>query len=378
MFILMGSRTAYAVLYPVMVRDQGWAVADVTSAYSSGLLLYALLAILVGLGVDRLGCRTMMVAGSIVMSLGLAVAAAATEIWHLYVAFLMTAGLGAGGIGFITMIKLLSLRSGARFATAFGLAFMGQGLGSLLVSPSIQVLVDSAGWRATTLLCSAAVALVLLPLAIWLAPGPDRHQAAHHPDAAPNAAPGVLSAVCAIFLVANAMLGFQMLMPTHQVAYLLDLGFAATVAATAAGGWGAMMSVGSVGGGWLLDRLGLERVLLTSLVLFSAGTLALHASSPDTSWLVWMYMLSGGAGRGLLGVALGAAQTRTFAGPQLGRMTGILDVGFGTGAFVGPWATAVVHDQIGTFGPGFLVTIPASMIGAAATVIALRLRQRSR
>ena len=61
MFILMGSRTAFAVLYPAMVRDEGWAVTDVTAAYSSGLLLYALLAILVGIGVDRLGCRVMMV-----------------------------------------------------------------------------------------------------------------------------------------------------------------------------------------------------------------------------------------------------------------------------------------------------------------------------
>lgn len=378
MFILMGSRTAFAVLYPAMVREEGWAVADVSSAYSSGLLLYALLAILVGLGVDRLGCRVMMVAGSIVMAVGLGVSALATEIWHLYVAYLMTAGLGAGGIGFITLIKLLAVRNGSRFATAFGLAFMGQGLGSLLVSPSVQVLVDAQGWRTATLLCALVVAVVLLPLAAWLAPGPERRHAAHSSDAPVDTAPGVLSLVCMIFLVANAVLGFQMLVPTHQVAYMLDLGFVATVAASAAGGWGAMMSVGSVGGGWLVDKLGLVRVLCVSLVLFTVGTLGLSVSSPADLWLLGLYVLAGGIGRGLLGVTLGAAQTQTFAGPRLGRMTGILDVGFGTGAFLGPWGTAVVHDQIGTFGPGFLATIPASIIGAAATVVALRLRTQRR
>ena len=191
-----------------------------------------------------------------------------------------------------------------------------------------------------------------------------------------NTAPGVLSMVCMIFLVANAVLGFQMLVPTHQVAYMLDLGFAATIAATAAGAWGAMMSVGSVGGGWLVDRFGLGRVLIASLVLFTAGTLALCASGPPDFWLLGAYVLAGGIGRGLLGVTLGAAQTKTFAGPHLGQMTGILDVGFGSGAFLGPWATAVVHDQIGTYAPGFLATIPASTIGAVATVIALRLRQK--
>ena len=375
MFILMGSRTAFAVLYPAMVRDEGWAVTEITSAYSSGLLLYALLAILVGVGVDRLGCRVMMVTGSILMASGLAVASMATEIWHLYLAYLMTAGLGACGIGFITLIKLLSLRNGSRFATAFGLAFMGQGLGSLLVSPSVQVLVDAQGWRAATLLCAVVVAVVLLPLAAWLAPGPERRHAAHASESQAHSAPGVLSPVCAIFLVANAVLGFQMLVPTHQVAYMLDLGFAATIAASAAGGWGLMMSVGSVGGGWLVDRFGLGRVLAVSLMLFTAGTLGLYASGPPDLWLLGAYVLAGGIGRGLLGVTLGAAQTQTFAGPHLGRMTGILDVGFGTGAFLGPWGTAVVHDEIGTYGPGFLATIPASIVGAAATLMALRLRQ---
>ena len=50
MFILMGTRTAFAVLYPEMVATEHWSVADVSAAYSSGLLLYALLAILVGIG----------------------------------------------------------------------------------------------------------------------------------------------------------------------------------------------------------------------------------------------------------------------------------------------------------------------------------------
>lgn len=376
MFILMGSRTAFAVLYPAMVRDEGWAVTEITSAYSSGLLLYALLAILVGVGVDRLGCRVMMVAGSIVMAAGLAVSALATEIWQLYVAYLMTAGLGAGGIGFITLIKLLSVRNGARFATAFGLAFMGQGLGSLLVSPSVQVLVDVQGWRATTLLCALVVVVVLLPLAVWLAPGPERRPAAHAGDARPDTATGAFRLVLPIFLVANTCLGFQMLVPTHQVAYMLDLGFVATIAASAAGGWGAMMSVGSVVGGWLVDRFGLGRVLGASLVLFTIGTLGLYVSSPGGFWLLGLYVLLGGIGRGLLGMTLGAAQTKTFAGPHLGRMTGILDVGFGTGAFVGPWATAYIHDQGGSYGAGFLATIAASIIGAAAMVIALRLNAR--
>jgi len=376
MFVLMGSRTSFAVIYPAMLQEQGWPIADVTSAYSAGLVLYALLAIFIGVAVDRLGCRAMMIVGSVLVTVGTVVVGLATEIWHLYVGYILVVGLGTGGIGFITLIKLLSVRTGARFATAFGLAFMGQGLGSLLVSPAVQLLVESHGWRVASFAFAAVVGLVLLPLAAWIAPGPENHRAASASSERPDTAPGVWSLACMVFLLANASLGFQMLVPTHQVAYLLDLAFDPTLSASAAGAWGAMMSVGSVCGGWLVDRLGLIRMLTFALVLITVGTVGLVFSSPSTAWLLALYVLAGGVGRGLLGVSLGTAQTNLFAGPRLGRMTGILDLGFGTGAFVGPWGTAILHDRIGTFAPGFLATIVASIIGAVGTVAALRLGRR--
>jgi MFS family permease len=310
------------------------------------------------------------------MALGTVIVGLATEIWQLYVGYMLVVGLGSGGIGFIILIKLLSLRTGSRFATAFGLAFMGQGLGSLLVSPAVQIIVDAQGWRTASLIFAAVVGLGLLPLAAWIAPGPEAHRASLAAGAQSDAAPGARSLVCGVFLVANASLGFQMLVPTHQVAYLLDLAFAPTLAASAAGAWGALMSVGSVCGGWLVDRIGLSRMLMIALALFTAGTVGLVFSSPAAFWLLGLYVLAGGMGRGLLGVTLGAAQTQTFAGPRLGRMTGILDVGFGTGAFLGPWGTALLHDQVGTYAPGFLATIAASVIGAVCTVGALRLVRR--
>lgn len=375
MFILMGSRSSFAVLYPVMVRDEGWAITDVTAAFSSGVLLYAFLAIPVGVGLDRLGCKVILLTGAVLMAVGFAIAAQATEIWHLYVAYVLMAGFGACGIGFITQMKVLSHRNGARFATAFGVAFMGQGLGSLAISPAVQVIADAAGWRAATWLCALAIVAVLVPLAAWVAPGPQVHTA-HAGRAAGQSGSGWWGPVVAIFLVANVTLGFQMLVPTHQVAYLLDLGFGATLAASAAGAWGALQSVGSVGGGWLVDRFGLGRVLLTSLVLFTVGTIGLMLSSPAAGWLLVTYILAGGVGRGLLGLTLGAAQTKVFAGPRLGRMTGLMDVGFGTGAFLGPLLTAVGHDELGTFAPGFFATILATMIGIGCVLAARRISER--
>ncbi|MDP8925041.1 MAG: MFS transporter, partial [Chloroflexota bacterium] len=146
MFFVMGARTGFAVLYPRIVADMGWTVAEVTGAFSAGLFVYAPMAVVAGVVLDRFGCRFSMLVGSACLTAGMVTAASATELWHLYVAFILTNGIGSPGVGFITVIKVLSLRAGPRFATAFGIAFMGQGAGALVVSPAVQGVVDAAGW----------------------------------------------------------------------------------------------------------------------------------------------------------------------------------------------------------------------------------------
>ncbi len=376
MFFQMGTRVAFAVLYPAIIADRGWSVLDVTGAYSAGLLLYAAIAVLVGFAVDRFGCRLMLLAGAALIALGLIGMALATELWQLYVALMVMIGLGNAGMGFVVLIKLLSLRAGGRFAFAFGLAFTGQGLGSLIVSPAIQEIVDLTSWRTATFLYAVLLAVVVLPATWLLAPGP------HHDAEGANTGSGglrddIMSRTFALFFLANAGLGATLLIQTHQVAFLLDLGFAATVAASTAGAWGAMTSVGALGGGWLVGRLGQGRTLVVGFIVFSAGTLALLFSSPTLLALIAVYVVASGLGRGLLGVTLGAAQTHALAGPRLGRLTGMLDLGFGAGAFFGPWLTAVVHDAAGSFGPGFLMTLGMAALVTVGTLMAARSTGRS-
>jgi cyanate permease len=92
---------------------------------------------------------------------------------------------------------------------------------------------------------------------------------------------------------------------------------------------------------------------------------------------VVLYVVASGLGRGILGLTLGAAQTHALSGPRLGRLTGALDLGFGGGAFLGPWATALVHDAAGSFAPGFLATLVTVAVVTASTLIASRRRAPS-
>lgn len=376
MCVLMGSRSAFAVMYPAMVDDLGWSIAEVTGAFSAGLLVYAPSAVAVGFIVDRAGVRTTMLIGCGCLIVGMAVVAFATELWHLYLAYILSAGFGSAGIGFITVIKLLSLRASRRFAAAFGLASLGQGIGTLVLSPAIQWVIELSGWRAGAVTMVALVGLGLLPLVLWLGPPPEEAGGSRG-TGSQRRPTRALSWTFATFFVGNCALGYQMLLPTHQVAHLIEMGFAPIAAATAAGWWGAVMAVGSLAGGWTLERLGNLRLVTLAVVLFGFGTAALIASRPDAVWLILTFVIVGGLGRGMLGTALAAAQTRALAGPRLGQLTGLLDLGFGIGAFAGPWLTAVAHDPAGGFWPGIVSAIAVSFGVAFATLVGSRLAFRT-
>ncbi len=305
MFTVMGARATFAVLYPAIVIDLGWSVAEVTTAFSAGLLVYPAAVILVGVLVDRLGCRATMLGGCGLLMAGMALLAVSTELWQFYVAFIVAQGLGCAGVGFVAVVKMLAMRYPRRFAAAFGLASVGQGLGSLLISPAVQAVIDLSGWRAGALTFVGVVGVGVLPLVILVAPGREPHHETHA-RATLSQRPTARSWLFLALFVSNAALGYQMLLPTHQVAHLLSAGFAPMSAATTAGLWGAC-----------------------------------------------------------------------GAGPRLGRITGLLDLGFGIGAFLGPWLTAVVHDQSGSFGPGLASGILAACVVSAGGVLGIRLAARA-
>lgn len=377
LFTVFGVRAAFAVLYPTIVADMGWTVGEVTQAFSAGLFIYAPTALAIGFLVDRFGCRLTMLGGCGCLVAGMVVLASATQLWHLYVAFGLATGLGGAAIGFVAVVKLVSLRAPRRFAAAFGLAYFGSGVGAFLVSPIVQGVVERSGWRAGALTVAGLAAVGLMPLVLLLAPGRD---ASLEPDrpASGGASPRAWSPTFAVFFASNVLLGYLLLLPTHQVAHALDVGYSAMAAATAAGLWGALTSVGGGAGGWVLERWGSGRLLVVAAATFGVGTGALLVLAPEAPWLMALFVVAGGIGRGILGLPLVAAQTRAFAGARLGRFTGLLDLGYGVGAFLGPWLTGLVHDAGGSFVPGLASAIVAAIGVAVTTVVGSRLAEERR
>jgi hypothetical protein len=230
--------------------------------------------------------------------------------------------------------------------------------------------VDLGGWRAGFEALGLAVLVLLGPLVLLAAPGRGEQPA---PDAAgsqPSLGGLWRRPVFWLVFSVNASLGYLLLLPAHHVAHLTLAGLPGLLAATIGGLFGACIGLSALLGGWAVDRWGPGRLDLPAAALLTVGVLALIFASPELVWLAAIYVLAGGLGRGALGVSAAVLQARIFAGPHLGKITGLLDLGFGAGAFAGPFLVALSRDLTGSYGYGLATAIPAGFVAATGTRLA--------
>lgn len=367
-FIVMCTRAGFAILYPEITSAPGWTASELVGAFALGALLYGPTTILIGIMVDRVGVRITLLMGALLVGagLGLTTLGSADARWPVLLGWVIVAGPGSASIGFVPTTKLLSLRAGPSFGAAMGIVMGGQGVAPLFIGPVLQGLIDFGGWRFATALFAVTAALVLITLTLLIAPGPAHATRSTAPPFALRRSlpqPAFWLMACSFFAI-----GFLMLLPTHQVAYFRDVGLSPMTAAIAAGVVGVLTGAGALVGGWLTGRLGAPPVLTSGAVLLILGSLALFSGALSHVAVISWYVLWVGIGRGLLGVGMTAVQGRAFAGPHFGRITGLLDLGYGFGAFSGPWLTALGRDTLGTYVPGLAsAMLAASIIAVCAT-----------
>lgn len=397
-FVTMGvgvsARTAFSLLFPPILDEFGWERGVTAGAFSFGFLVSAVLSPLLGRLMDRHGPRVVMELGVGLMGAGLLLAALVNQPWHLYVTLGVLVGAGSVCLGFTGHGLFLPNWFVRRRGLALSIAFSGVGIGSLILLPWLQLLIEHAGWRTACTAMGILVLVLLAPLNLLLARRPEDLGVRPDGDRAPIASstPGqadnvVDKAWAAIdWTLARAMrtarfwwiaagyfcgLFAWYAVQVHQTKYLVEIGFSGSYAAWALGFVSFAGIPGQIALGHISDRIGREWVWTVGCAGFALcyAALLLMRDAPSPALLWFMVAAQGILGYGVTSV-VGAIPAEIFQGRHYGAIFGtLMGIGIAGGA-MGPWMTGALYDATGAYTLAFCIAIGCCFLSAVAIWLA--------
>jgi MFS family permease len=370
--VAMGAMFSLPVLKPAISQAMGWSDAGVSSAMTIGFPIMGLAGFGWGALSDRIGPKLVVLAGSIILVIGLALASRATTLLEFQLSYGVLVGIG-GGSFFPPLMAAVTGWFEKHRSLAVSLVSAGVGIAPMTMSPFAGWLIEHYDWRATQLTLAGIALVVLVPLSLLVRRPPAVAIDAPQPGASLAREPS-MTATQAFrspqFIV--LALTFFACCATHSgpifhtVSYAVTCGIPILTAVS-------IYSVEGVGGllgrvliGLAGDRYGAKRVLVIGLLIQAVGAGAyFFVRSLDSFYSV--AMIFGFAYGGVM--PLYAVIAREYFGARImGTVFGAAAMVSSLGMALGPALGGWIFDTFGTYGWLYVVS---SAIGFGAAAIAL-------
>jgi MFS family permease len=400
MAVSVNARTAFSLFLPPILDEFGWERGLAAGAFSFGFLVSALLAPVLGRLMDRRGPRVVMELGVVFLAGGLLLAALVERPWQLYATLGVLVGAGSNCLGYTGQALFLPNWFVRRRSLAISIAYSGVGVGSIVLLPALQALIERAGWRAACVALGLLALVLLAPLNLLLRgrpqelglhpdgdavePGGGGERPSNVVDAAWAAVDWTLGRAVRTARFWWIALGYfgglyaWYSVQVHQTKCLIEVGFDPTLAAWALGLVSLVAVPGQIALGHLSDRIGREWVWSIGCAGFALCYLALLglAHWPHPALLAVMVGAQGLLGYGLVSV-MGAITAEVFEGRNFGVIFSGLMLAMICGGAAGPWLTGLLHDRTGSYAPGFALALAVCAVAALAIWLAAPRRVRA-
>ena len=357
----LGCSAMYAgvmVLEPLAL-ELGTGRGNSSLIYGSFMIGFALGGVFMGRLADRMGIMIPALIGSLALPAGFYLAAHASSILEICLAFSLLCGFLGSSFSMAPLIADISHWFNRRRGLAVGIAFSGSYVAGAIWPPILQRMFDAQGWRESFVDLALLTLILMALLSLLLYPrSPINEQLPTASSANSNLTNSAISAGTLQSLIYLAGFGccVAMAMPqVHIVPYVMDLGHPAIRGAEMLGlmlGFGVISRVGS---GWLSDRIG----GLATLVLGSALQVAVLIAFLTGNSLVFLYGIS---------IAFGLSQggivpsytiiLRAFFPPkQAGWRISTSFLFTVAGMAFGGWIAGLLYDLTGSYTVSFLNAI---------------------
>jgi len=361
MLVTAGAMGAPGVLIVPLEHEFGWDNAQISSALALRLLLFGLFGPFAAAFMNRFGLRRVMICAAILITGGLLLSLAMTQVWQLVLLWGVVVGVGTGLTAVVLAATVAARWFTHRRGLVVGILTASSATGQLVFLPLIASLTDHFGWRlALVFVCGLLAVAALLALALMRDRPSDLNLPPYGESAVvppPPQAVGLKSllwsplevlreaarvplfwVLFATFFICGC--STNGLIQTHFITFCGDYGLAAVTAAGVLAMMGVFDFVGTIGSGWLSDRVdnrwllfwyyalrGLS-LLYLPFTTFTFYGLSLFAVFYGLDWIATVpptvKLTADRFGRERAGMVFGWV----FVGHQLGAATAALGAGF--------------------------------------------------
>lgn len=377
---------AYSVILVALLQEFGWSRSVLAGAFSVFTLVHGGVNPLIGALCDRLRPLRLMAGGGVALGLALWADSYISTPWQLYLGFGVFTALAVAAAGWVPALVQVQRDFQDQLGLALGIVSSGVGVGMLLVVPLTQLLIDAYGWRTAFRVLAAICVLWVVPSSIFLLRQAPAHRPAPLPAAAAKKSPSTATLaeamrgtpfwlMLAAFFFGNVC---SQTLHVHQVAYLVDQGVTALIAASVVGVVGAASIVGKTGGGWLSDRVEREVVYVAGIAIMVGSVVALVAlAGAPAPWAIYGYAVLLGLGYSATASLMPAMVSDRFGGPHFGTIVGVGLMGAAVGSAIGPWMAGYLFDRTGSYLLAFSIAAGCGLAAGAAGWRARVLRVRA-
>ncbi len=391
-FVVMLSTAAAMGMAGVLIRpleaEFGWTASDISGPMALRLALFGALGPFAAALLQRYGMRNVVAVAMLLIVAGILFATRMTALWQLWLYWGLLLGVGTGLTAMVLGATVANRWFVVRRGVVMGVLTASSATGSLAFLPLAAWLAAHDGWRVALL--PAAAACALGGVLMWLigrdhpgevnqpaygervvTPPPPRTGAAARIALGALAQAGRTPGFWLLFftffvcgLSTNGLIG------THFIPLCQDFGMAEVAAASVLAMMGAFDFVGTIGSGWLSDRIDARRLLFAYYGLRGLSLLAL----PFCTFSV--YGLSAFAVfYGLDWIATVPPTVRLcaqlYGRERAALVFGWVFAGHQLGAAVAAIGGGVSRDLLASYVPAFLVS-GAFCLLAALAVLAVR------
>lgn len=379
-------RSAPGVMIRPLELSMGWDRATISLSVAIGILLYGLTGPFSASLAQRIGLRTTMVGGLLLMSAGTFASQWMTEPWQFLLSWGIVAGIGSGAVAPVLAAQVVGRWFVRHSGLAIGILSASTATGALLFLPLFAWLAGDMHWERVALVASLAtlaivpVAWLLMPespRAVGLSPLGEAPVERAAPPAPVHARPGAVAVlrqalgepifwllagpffVCG--LTTNGLIG------THMIAYCGDIGMNSVAAAGLLSMMGVFDIIGTTASGWLTDRYDPRKLLCVYYGFRGLSLIALPFAGADAVPLTLFAVFYGLDWIATVPPTVALAN-RSF-GPAVGPIVfGWVMVAHQLGAATAAYGAGVIRSETGSYTYALMLAGAFGLLAAIATV----------